>query len=77
MWMCDIQIYHCNVNSSGRICHSVFDRNYTTDTSIGIILSCLYGLLLEPEPDDPLDRYVHSPIKWSSVLYLWVTQARG
>jgi ubiquitin-protein ligase len=48
-------IYHCNVNNTGRICHSVFDRNYTTDTSIGIILACMYGLLLEPEPDDPLD----------------------
>eukprot|EP00118_Oscarella_pearsei_P023373 m.279389 g.279389 ORF g.279389 m.279389 type:complete len:667 (+) comp40623_c0_seq3:1198-3198(+) len=48
-------IYHCNINSNGRICHSVFERNYTTDTSVRTIIDCLYGLLLEPEPDDPLD----------------------
>ncbi|XP_065835771.1 uncharacterized protein [Oscarella lobularis] len=49
------QIYHCNINSSGRVCHSVFDRNYTTDTSFRTIIDCIYGLLLEPEPEDPLD----------------------
>eukprot|EP00741_Cyanophora_paradoxa_P018768 tig00021094_g18116.t2 len=48
-------IYHCNVNSAGRVCHSVFDRNWTPDTSTRTVLDCVYGLLLEPEPDDPLD----------------------
>lgn len=48
-------IHHCNINSSGKVCHSVFDRNWTTDTSVSAVLSCVYGLLLEPEPDDPLD----------------------
>ena len=33
----------------------MFGRNYTSDTSIHTILSCVYGLLLAPEPDDPLD----------------------
>ncbi|XP_077977751.1 uncharacterized protein LOC144433317 [Glandiceps talaboti] len=48
-------IYHCNVNAAGRICHSVFDRDYTSDTSIYTILVCIFGLLITPEPDDPLD----------------------
>jgi len=48
-------IYHCNINNYGKICHSVFDRNWTTDTTISTVLSSIYGLLLAPEPDDPLD----------------------
>ena len=48
-------IYHCNINHSGRICHSVFGRNYSSDLSMREILDCMYGLLLEPEPNDPLD----------------------
>ena len=52
---CLHQIYHCNINSIGRICHSVLDRNYTSDISVKSILSCVYGLLMTPEPKDPLD----------------------
>eukprot|EP00054_Salpingoeca_dolichothecata_P027154 m.197600 g.197600 ORF g.197600 m.197600 type:complete len:1101 (+) comp25879_c0_seq3:125-3427(+) len=48
-------IYHCNVNSDGRICHSIFDRNWSDDTSFRTIVDCVYGLLLAPEPNDPLD----------------------
>ena len=48
-------IYHCNVNGHGKICHSVFDRNYSTDFSVRHIMDCVFGLLLEPEPEDPLD----------------------
>ena len=48
-------IYHCNINQSGRICHSVFGRNYSSDLSMREIMDCMYGLLMEPEPNDPLD----------------------
>jgi ubiquitin-protein ligase len=48
-------IYHCNINSTGKVCHSVFDRNWTSDMSVRQVLDCVYGLLLHPEPDDPLD----------------------
>ena len=48
-------IYHCNVNSHGKVCHSVFDRNYSVNISVRLIMNCVYGLLLTPEPDDPLD----------------------
>ena len=48
-------IYHCNVNGHGKICHSVFDRNYSSDFSVRRILDCVFGLLLTPEPEDPLD----------------------
>ena len=48
-------IYHCNINNNGKVCHSVFDRNWTPDLSARQLIDCVYGLLLAPEPDDPLD----------------------
>ena len=48
-------IYHCNVNGHGKICHSVFDRNYSADFNVRCIVDCVFGLLLTPEPEDPLD----------------------
>lgn len=48
-------IKHCNINNYGRICHSIFDRNYTPTTSVSTILECIYGLLLNPDVTDPLD----------------------
>ncbi|XP_006824496.1 uncharacterized protein LOC102809960, partial [Saccoglossus kowalevskii] len=62
-------IYHCNVNASGRICHSVFDREYTSDTPITTILTCVFGLLITPEPDDPLDSTLAEEYFADKVLY--------
>jgi len=39
----------------GRICHSIFDRNYTPATSVRVMIDCIYGLLLNPDVSDPLD----------------------
>ena len=36
----------------GRICHPILGRNYIPSLSIREI----FGLLMAPEPDDPLDR---------------------
>ncbi|XP_041956477.1 uncharacterized protein LOC121715138 isoform X4 [Alosa sapidissima] len=48
-------VYHCNVNNVGRICHNIFDRNYSANITMREILNAVYGLLIAPEPDDPLD----------------------
>lgn len=48
-------IIHCNINSQGRICHSIFDRNWSPDTTISMVLKLVYGLLLSPDTSDPLD----------------------
>lgn len=48
-------IRHSNVNQYGKICHSIFNRNWTADTTMHTILQCIYGLMLNPDPDDPLD----------------------
>lgn len=51
-------IYHCNMNQQGRICHSVFDRNYSPAITFRHIIDCIYGLILTPEPEDPLDNVI-------------------
>uniref|UniRef100_A0A3B4AT85 UBC core domain-containing protein n=1 Tax=Periophthalmus magnuspinnatus TaxID=409849 RepID=A0A3B4AT85_9GOBI len=49
-------IYHCNINNVGRICHNIFDRGYNAHITMREILNAVYGLLMDPEPQDPLDR---------------------
>ncbi|CBJ28324.1 conserved unknown protein [Ectocarpus siliculosus] len=48
-------IRHCNINSHGRVCHALFDRSWTPNTTVLDVMSCVYGLLLAPDHDDPLD----------------------
>jgi ubiquitin-protein ligase len=45
-------VYYPNVNKHGRICHSISDRNWTSDTSIPIVMATVYGLLLVPDYSD-------------------------
>jgi ubiquitin-protein ligase len=49
------RIKHCNVNSTGKVCHSIFGRAYTRETSVATLCACVYGLLLTPDVSDPLD----------------------
>ena len=49
------RIKHCNINSYGRVCHSVLDRNWSADVSVATVLQCINGLLLSPDTEDPLD----------------------
>ena len=46
---------HPNVNAHGRICHSIFDRDWTSDISMSTLLDSIYGLLLQPEHSDPVN----------------------
>ncbi|XP_066575897.1 uncharacterized protein LOC136766383 [Amia ocellicauda] len=63
-------IYHCNVNSVGRICHNIFDRNYSAHVTMRNILEAVYGLLIAPEPDDPLDSILAEEYQSSRGKYL-------
>lgn len=49
------RILHPNVNSHGRICHSLFDRDWTTDTSMTTVLDTVYGLLYQSEMSDSVN----------------------
>lgn len=48
-------IIHCNINSTGKICHRIFDRNYEPRFSFAELMLNIVGLLMTPEPSDPLD----------------------
>lgn len=53
-----MQIYHCNVSkTTGRICHGILNESYTPVSSMYNILCHIYGLLMCPEIDSPLDGY--------------------
>lgn len=49
-------IKHCNINNYGKVCHSIFDRNYDPSISVVTIINYVYGLLLSPDVEDPLDN---------------------
>ncbi|KAK5860154.1 hypothetical protein PBY51_021651 [Eleginops maclovinus] len=62
-------VYHCNVNSVGRICHNLFDRNYNAHITMREILDAVYGLLIIPEPEDPLDSILAEEFLTSRETY--------
>ena len=48
------EIYHININKEGRICHSIFSRDYDPSLSVRSIIDAIFGLILSPEFEDPL-----------------------
>ena len=50
----------------GRICHPILGRNYIPSLSIRDIFDQIFGLLMAPEPDNPLDRYLK--YVWCSII---------
>ncbi|THZ49733.1 hypothetical protein D6C90_03218 [Aureobasidium pullulans] len=51
-------LFHPNINRHGRICHSIFDRDWTTDTTLKSVLDTVYGLLLQAEAGDAVHTTV-------------------
>ena len=51
-------IHHCNVNSHGKICHPILDREWLPDMSMHDVFACVYGLLLSPDKTSPLDSTI-------------------
>ncbi|KAF3157661.1 hypothetical protein TWF569_000226 [Orbilia oligospora] len=48
-------IIHPNINKHGRVCHAVLDQDWKAETKVRDILYCIYGLLMVPEKNDPID----------------------
>lgn len=48
------RVLHPNVNAHGRICHSILDRDWTSDTSMTTLLDTIFGLLMQPGFSDPV-----------------------
>ncbi|KAI5208159.1 hypothetical protein E4T39_01468 [Aureobasidium subglaciale] len=51
-------LFHPNINRQGRICHSIFDRDWTTDTTLKNVLDTVYGLMLQAEAGDAVHTTV-------------------
>ncbi|KAJ3558590.1 hypothetical protein NM688_g837 [Phlebia brevispora] len=51
------RILHPNINKHGRGCHAAFDRSWLVDTSTSVIFQIIYGMLLTPDVDNPLDLH--------------------
>ncbi|KAJ4348997.1 hypothetical protein N0V95_004994 [Ascochyta clinopodiicola] len=62
-------VYHPNINRHGRICHSIFDRNWTVDTTIKDLIDTIYSLLLVPEFCDPINTVVTLNYHWDEVQF--------
>ena len=45
------------------------DRNLTLDTTIKLIFDCIFGLLLTPEIEDPLDNVKASEYLLNREIY--------
>jgi ubiquitin-protein ligase len=63
------RIKHPNVSLEGRICHSIFSRDYTTDTSMTRLLDTVYGMLMQAEVSDPINTvplFLTTTIRWST-----------
>nr|OQO26960.1 hypothetical protein B0A51_05959 [Rachicladosporium sp. CCFEE 5018] len=71
------RIKHVNVNLHGRICHSILDRDWTSDTSMSRLLDTFYGLLFQAELSDPINTsttlgYHHDQVEYADEVRVHV-----
>ncbi|OBZ79334.1 hypothetical protein A0H81_00199 [Grifola frondosa] len=51
------KILHPNINRHGKVCHAALDRSWLVDMTMSLIFQILYGILLTPDTDNPLDLH--------------------
>lgn len=71
------KIKHPNINPHGRICHSLFGRDWTSDTSMRTVIDTIYGLLLQAEVSDPVNTaaalgYHHDQVEYADEVREYV-----
>ena len=49
------KVYHCNVSTKGEICLELLKDKWSPAVTIGKVLAYVRQLMLEPNPDDPLE----------------------
>lgn len=67
-------IKHMNVSPAGRVCHSVLASGWSADIPLRTVLDAVYGMLLTPEMDTPVDtvlatQYNRDRVGFEALVY--------
>ncbi|EPS39856.1 hypothetical protein H072_6232 [Dactylellina haptotyla CBS 200.50] len=62
-------ILHPNINKHGKVCHSIFDRNWTTNTTNVQLLQTIFTLLSVPETSDAINVTVALDYRWEGATF--------
>ncbi|KAA0157891.1 hypothetical protein FNF31_00537 [Cafeteria roenbergensis] len=67
-------IKHMNVSPAGRVCHSVLASGWSADIPLRTLLDAVYGMLLTPEMDTPVDtvlatQYNRDRVGFTALVY--------
>lgn len=73
------RIHHPNFNKHGKVCHSILNRNWTSDMNMQEVLGLVYSLLLAAEFSDPMDTlstpaYHHDKADFRAEIETYITR---